>query len=137
MNMVIQHRRQQVVGELNSVEVAGEVQVDVFHWNNLGVASAGSAAFHSENRAETGFTQTNHGILANAIECITQTHCGGGFALAGWRRADCGYQHQFAIRFVRQTGDKFRRYFRLVMTVGFDLVFWNAEPIGCQLTNSF
>src|SRR5204862_446473 len=52
MQMRIQHRRQQVVGARDRVEVAREVQVDVFHRDDLGVPAAGGSTLHAEDRSE-------------------------------------------------------------------------------------
>jgi hypothetical protein len=66
----------------DGVEVAGEVQVDVFHRHHLRVAAAGSTALHPEYRAEGGFAQTDHRLLADQVERIAQTNGGGGLAFA-------------------------------------------------------
>ena len=55
VDVVVQHRGQEVVRRGDGVEVTGEVQVDVFHRHDLGIAAAGRAAFHAEARAEAGF----------------------------------------------------------------------------------
>ena len=51
VNVVVDHRRQQVVRRGDGVEVACEVQVHLFHRHNLGIAAAGSAALHAKVRA--------------------------------------------------------------------------------------
>ena len=51
VDVVVDHRRQQVVGQRDGVEVAGEVQVDVLHRHHLRMAAAGGAALHAEHRA--------------------------------------------------------------------------------------
>ena len=55
VNVVIDHRRQQIVGESDRGEVTGEMQVDVFHRHDLRVAATGRATLHAEHRAERGF----------------------------------------------------------------------------------
>ena len=67
VDVVVEQRRQQVVGEPDGVEVAGEVQVDVFHRHDLRVAAAGGAALHAEHRAERGLAQADHRLLADAV----------------------------------------------------------------------
>lgn len=44
-------RSQQVVGGRDGVDVASEVQVELFHWNHLRVTAACSAALDAEGRA--------------------------------------------------------------------------------------
>ena len=61
-------RRQQVVGRADGVEVAGEVQVDVLHGNDLGVAAAGRTALDAEHRAERRLAQRHDHVLARAAQ---------------------------------------------------------------------
>ena len=85
MDVVVDQRRQQVVGERDGAEVAGEMQVDVLHRHHLRVAAAGGAALHAEHRAERGLAQADHRLLADVVERVAQAHRGGGLAFA--RRA--------------------------------------------------
>ena len=71
VDVVVHERGQQVVRQGDGVEVAGEVQVDVFHGHDLGVAAACCAAFHAEDGAQRRLTQGDDGALADAVECIT------------------------------------------------------------------
>ena len=50
--MRLDHGRQQVVGRADGVDVAGEVEVEVLHRDDLGVATAGGAALDAEDRTE-------------------------------------------------------------------------------------
>src|SRR5690606_34825790 len=49
VNVVVDQRVQQVVGQLDGVKVAGEVEVDDFHRHDLRVTAAGGAALHAEH----------------------------------------------------------------------------------------
>ena len=51
VQVVVDHRRQQVVRRGDGVEVAGEVQVEQLHRDHLAVAAAGRAALDAEGRA--------------------------------------------------------------------------------------
>ena len=93
VDVVIQQRRQQIVGCPDGVKVAGKMQIDVFHRHHLRIAATGGAALHAEARAERGFAQTNYGAMARAIECIAQSHGGGGFAFARRGGANGRDQH--------------------------------------------
>jgi len=42
---------QQVVRRLDGVDVAGEMQVDLLHGNDLGQPASGAAAFDAEERS--------------------------------------------------------------------------------------
>ena len=66
VDVVVDQRGQQVVGERDRGEVAGEVQVDVLHRHDLRVAAAGRAALHAEHRAQRRLAQADHRPLAHA-----------------------------------------------------------------------
>jgi hypothetical protein len=70
VHVVVEQRREQVVGQLDRAEVAGEVQVDVLHRHDLRVAAAGRPALHAENRAEARLAQADHGVLADAAQAV-------------------------------------------------------------------
>ena len=72
MDVVVDQRREQIVGERDRIEVAGEVQVDVFHRHHLGVTAAGGAALHAEHRPEARLTQADHRLPADAVQRIAQ-----------------------------------------------------------------
>ena len=63
VEVVVEHRRQQVVGRRDRVEVAGEVQVEQLHRDHLAVAAAGRAALDAERRAHRRLAQADHGRL--------------------------------------------------------------------------
>jgi hypothetical protein len=98
VQVVVHHRRQQVVGRGDGVEVAGEVEVDVLHRHHLRVAAARRAALHAEARAEARLAQADHGALADGVQRVAEADRGGGLALAGRGRADAGDQHELARR---------------------------------------
>ena len=52
INVVVKQGGNHVVGGCNRVEVSGEVEIDLFHRQDLCVSSAGSASLHSEARSE-------------------------------------------------------------------------------------
>ena len=51
MQVVINHRRQQVVCSCDRVEIAGQVQIHLLEWQDLALAIAGRSAFDAESRA--------------------------------------------------------------------------------------
>ncbi len=79
------------------MEVAVEMQVDLIHRHDLGVAATGRSALHAETGAEAGFAQADRGALADAVEAVAEADGGGGLAFArrGW--VDAGDQDQSAI----------------------------------------
>ena len=66
VQVVVEHRGEQVVRRGDGVEVAGEVQVDLVHRDHLRVAAAGRAALHPEHRPERRLADADHDLLARA-----------------------------------------------------------------------
>ena len=64
LDVIVDHRGEQVVGRGDGVEVAGEMQVDVLHRDYLRKAAAGRATLDAEAGPERGLPQTDEGALA-------------------------------------------------------------------------
>ncbi len=127
VNMVVDHCRQQIVGQRDRVEVAGEVQVDVLHRNNLGVTAACGAALDAKHGSQRRFTQGDDSPLADSIQRITQAYRGGGFALACRGRADRRDQDQFAIGSRMDRLQIIQRQLGFEVPIGFERFGRNAE----------
>jgi len=54
IDVIVEERREQIVRRGDGVEIPGEVQVDVLHRHDLGIAAAGGAAFEPERGTERG-----------------------------------------------------------------------------------
>src|SRR5699024_1734943 len=87
-DVVIDQGREQIIGQTDGVHVTGEMQVQIFHGDDLRVPTTSRATLHAENRAQTGLTQADRGFLPDPVEGVAQAHAGGGLAFAGRRRAD-------------------------------------------------
>ena len=124
--MVVNEGRQKVVCRRHGVQVAGKVQVDVFHRNDLCITAAGRAALDTEYRSERGLTKGNNRVLADFVQSHGQTDGAGGFSFACRCRRDGGNQNQFAILLVRKTLDGIMRDFRFIFAVQLQIVFLEA-----------
>ena len=82
LDVVVEHGGEEVVRGADGVEVAGEVEVDVLHGHDLGVAATGSAALYAEDRAEGRLAEGENGILAETPEGVREADGRGGLALA-------------------------------------------------------
>ena len=133
IDMVVDHRREQIVGGADGMEIAGEMQVDVFHRHDLRVAAAGGAALHPEAGAERGLANADDGLLADGIERIAETDRGRGLAFAGRGRGDGGDEDQLAVGPLRERGDVVERDLGLVMPVRRQVFGRNAELLGRDL----
>ena len=129
VDVVVQHGGEQVVGCADGVEIAGEVQVDVFHGDDLRVAAARRAAFDAEHGPERRLAHGNHGLLADAVERVGEPDGERGFAFACGRGIDGGYQYQLAA-LVRQPESIGGVDFGFVFAVLLQIVGRNAELGG-------
>ena len=75
IDMVVDHRCQEVVCRADRVEIACEVEVDVLHGNDLSVSAAGSAALDTEDRSEGGLAQSDHYLLAELLQAVSESDC--------------------------------------------------------------
>ena len=85
--MVVQECRGQVVGGGDGVQVAGEVDVDLFHGQDLAEAAAGGAALEAEDRAEARLPNGCGGADADPVEALGEADRGRRLALAERRWA--------------------------------------------------
>jgi hypothetical protein len=129
-DVVVDHRRQQVVRESDGVEIAREVEVDVLHGHDLRVAAAGRAALHAEHGTEARLAQADDRLLADVIETVPQAHGGRRLPLAGGRRAHGGDQDELPVRLALQAVDVFQGYLGLVVAVGLQVLLGDAELRG-------
>ncbi len=135
-DVVVQQRRQQVVGQRDRGEIAGEMQVDVFHRHHLRVAAARCAALDAEHRAERRLAQADHGLLADVVERVAQAYGGRGLALARRGRADRRDEDQLAVLFRFQRIEVGQRDLGLVVPVGLQVLLGDAELLEGHLGNA-
>ena len=122
VEVVVEQRRDHVVRRGDGVEVAGEVEIDLLHGQDLGVSAAGCAAFHAETGAERGFAQGNDRFAADAVQPEGESDRDGGLADAGAGGRDRGDEDEAAIvrlRFVDEAQGHFGDVFAVLFQVRF------------------
>ncbi len=130
VDVIVERRGEQVVRERDRVEVAGEMQVDVFHRHDLRVAAARRAALHAEHRPQRRLAQADHRFLADVIERVAEAHGRRRLAFARGRRTDRRHEDQLAVLAVAQAVHVIERDLRLVVAVRLQRVFRYAQPAG-------
>ncbi len=130
VDVVVDHRREQIGRHGDRREVTREMKVDVLHRHDLRVPSARGAALHAEHRSERRLPQTDHGAFADTCERVAEPDRGRRLALAGWRRRDGGDEHQLALRSLPYRGEVVQRHLGLVPAVRFQALLGDAEAIG-------
>ena len=79
------------------MEVTGEMQVHLFHRDDLRIAAPRGPAFHAEIRTKRRLADTDGRVLADAVQPVAQTDGGRGFPLARGCGVDRGDEDQLAI----------------------------------------
>jgi hypothetical protein len=102
VEVVVDQRREQIVGRGDGVQVAGKMQVDIFHRHDLGVAAARRAALHAECRPQARLAQAEHRALAELVEGVGEPDGRRRLPLAGGRRRHRGNENEPAVRPVLQ-----------------------------------
>ena len=100
------------------MHVAGQVQVERLHRNDLAVTAAGSATLDAKGRAHRWLADGNGGLLADVAHGLTETDGGGGLTFAERRRGDRGDDHVFGLRAVLQSLNGFKLDLGDVIAVG-------------------
>ena len=130
VDVVINQCRQQVVGERDGVEVAGEVQVDILHRHDLRITAARRAALHTEHRPERGLAQADHRLLADIIEPIAEADRRGGLSFTRRRRRHPRHEHELAVLHPLQRVEVIQRYLGFVMAIRLEMFFGEAELLA-------
>ena len=82
-------RGQKIVGGRHGVDVPGQVEVEVLHGHDLGIAAAGGAALDAEGRPHAGLADDGDDLLAQVgAEGLAQADRRRRLALAERRRRD-------------------------------------------------
>ena len=97
MQVGVEHRRQQVVRARDRVEVAREMQVDVFHRHDLRVAAAGGPALHAEHRPKRRLAQRENRVLAELPKRLRHPHGDRRLPFSRRRGIDARHEHEFSL----------------------------------------
>jgi hypothetical protein len=82
---------EKVVGRGSSVDVTGQVKVELVHGDDLRVSSSGGSSLDAERRSLRGLTNASEGRLAEVgAESLSESDGGGRLALAEGSGSDSG-----------------------------------------------
>ena len=125
LDVIIHHGAKQIVCGSDRVKIPGEMQVDIFHGDHLGITAARCAAFHAENRTERGFPQSQDRFSAGLPQRIRQTDGDRSFAVPLFGGSHGGDKDQFS----HFSGGHFADL-GFVFAVLIDLIFRQTEFCG-------
>ena len=129
--VAVDHGGEQVVGRADGVDVAGEVEVEVLHGDELRIAAAGGAALDAEDRAERRLAQGQHRVDADGVHGLGEADGGDRLALTQRRRRDRRHVDDLAVRRVLEAlEDGHVVDLGLVAPVELELVLEDARLLG-------
>ena len=128
--MGLDHGREQVVGRADRVDVAREVEVQVLHRHDLGVATTGGAALDPEDRPERGLAQAEHRPATDVPEPLCERDRCHRLSLTCLGRRDRGDVDQLAVLHVPQALEHREIDLRLRAPVRLHLV--RKQPGRCR-----
>ncbi len=106
---VVDERTGEVMGRADRVDVAGQVEVEVLHRDDLAVAAAGRAALDAKDRPERRLADVDRRPMADPVEALGEADRRGRLALAQRRRRDRRDHHVLPARtFGLEPGDRRR-----------------------------
>ena len=126
----VQEGGEEVVGGADGVDVAGQVEVHVFHGHYLAEAAAGASAFDTEHGAEGGLPQGHDCGLADVVHPLRQADGGGGLAFAQGSGRDGGDDYVFGVGVVLAALDDVEADLGLLRPVQLDIVAGQAHHPG-------
>ena len=102
------------------MDIAGEVQVEVLHGDNLAIAATGSAALDTKCRALAGLADAGEDALAQmSTHRLAEAYHSGAFALAKGSGGDGGDINVFPVRYILQTIQHLQANLSLILTMKF------------------
>jgi hypothetical protein len=128
--VAVDERGQHVVGGRDGVEVAGEVQVQVLHRDDLGEPAARGPSLDAEDRPERRLAQAQDGPLADVPEPLGERHGRRRLALARLGGRDRRDADDLGVGRVGEAVDRPEADLGLVPPVQIDLVVFEAHLAG-------
>ena len=128
---VVEERAGQVVGRTDRVDVAGQVEVEVLHRDDLAVAAAGRPALDPEDRTERRLADVDGRLPADVVEPLGEPDRGRRLALAERGRGDRRHEHVLAARaLLLEPLDRLERHLGLGRSVQLELAVGDARGHG-------
>jgi len=118
VEVIVDGGGEEIVGGGDGVEVAGEMEVDVFHGDDLRAAAPRAAAFHTERGADRRLPERDDGPGADAPEGLPEPDGHGRLAVARRGGRDRRDDDELAVRLFTTGGERGQQHLGLVPPVG-------------------
>ena len=97
LDMIVQHRCQQVIGGSDRMEVSGKVEIQILHGNNLGVSASGCPSFDPKAGAERRLAQRDQGLLPHLCHRFSKSDCRSRLSLSCGGRVDRCHKDELSV----------------------------------------
>ncbi len=119
--------RQKIIRRGDGVNVAGEMEIELLHRNDLAVAAARRAALDAERRALAGLANAREHFLPQMrAQRLAEADGGGGLALAQRSGRDRGHHDVFSVGRILQPVANRKMHFGFGLAVEIQLLGKNA-----------
>ncbi|OQA09268.1 MAG: hypothetical protein BWY66_00638 [bacterium ADurb.Bin374] len=129
--VVVDHRRKQIVRGRNGMDVAREMEIDVLHRDDLSPAAACGSAFDAEDWPHRGLAQADDRPPADDAQGVAETDSHRRLAFASGRRRHRRHENEFCVGLARQPLENTVGYLRFVRPVKLDFFGFQTE-VGRQ-----
>ena len=117
VHVIVDQRGEQIVGCADRMKIAGKMQIDVGHRDDLRVAAAGRTALHAKARPQARLAQADRGLFADQVHPVAEANGRGGLALTGRGRRHGSDENQLAILLAAVCTDEVSADLRLVVAI--------------------
>src|ERR1700733_7016142 len=109
---------QKIIRRGDGVNIASEMEIELFHWNDLAIAAARCAAFDAECRALAGLANAGEHFLAQVrAQRLAEANGGGGLTFTEWSGSDGGNHDVFSVRRILKPVSNGEMYFGFALAV--------------------
>jgi hypothetical protein len=105
------------------VKVAGKMEIERFHRNDLAVSAAGGTALDAEHRPHRGLANRHRGALADMMKALRKTNSRRCLTFTERRRRNRRHDDVFGPRTFLELIDCFEPNFRDVLAVRYQEIF--------------
>ncbi len=122
---------QKVVGSRDGMQIAGEVQVEVLHRDDLAVSASGGSAFDAECGALAGLADAREDAFSKMrAHRLAEPDGGCGLAFAQWGGCDGSHQNVLAVLNILEAVKHIQADLGLVLPVELKLIRLKAKLVG-------
>ena len=127
VQVVVNQGRKRIVGSCNGMHVSSEVEINIFHWQHLGITTSSSTTLNPHYWTKRWFADSNHGFLANLVQGIRKTNSNSWFPFTCRCWVDSSNQNQFSNWIALNCTNFIKAELSLVLSVQLQIIVRNTK----------